>query len=88
ITKTIDILKNGDSYAQELIETRCSRGADIARELRFNENVALGVHSLDEHWDGSGRPENLAQQNIPLNSRIALLAQVIDVFQFEHNFET
>jgi HD-GYP domain-containing protein (c-di-GMP phosphodiesterase class II) len=88
ITATIDIIKNGDDYAQELIETRCSRGADIARELRFNENVALGVHSLDEHWDGSGRPENLANQEIPLYSRIALLAQVIDVFQFENDLET
>lgn len=88
ITTTIDILKNGDDYAQELIETRCSRGADIARELRFNENVALGVHSLDEHWDGNGRPENLAKEDIPLNSRIALLAQVIDVFQFENDIDT
>jgi len=88
ISKTIDILKNGGDYAQELIETRCARGADIARELKFNENVALGVHSLDEHWDGSGRPENLVAKNIPLNSRIALLAQVIDVFQFENDLET
>lgn len=88
ISTTIDILKNGDDYAQELIQTRCSRGADIARELRFNENVALGVHSLDEHWDGNGRPENLLKQNIPLNSRIALLSQVIDVFQFENNLDT
>ncbi|PKF63476.1 metal-dependent phosphohydrolase [Psychromonas sp. psych-6C06] len=88
ISTTIDILKNGDNYAQELIETRCSRGADIARELRFNENVALGVHALDEHWDGSGRPDNLSAKNIPLNSRIALLSQVIDVFQFENDLTT
>ena len=85
ISATIDILKNGSDYAQELIETRCSRGADIARELRFSEAVAQGVHSLDEHWDGKGRPENLVGTDIPLNSRIALLAQVIDVFQIEND---
>ena len=85
ISTTIDILKNGADYAQELIETRCTRGAEVARELRFSEVVARGVHCLDEHWDGTGRPEQLANQDIPLFSRIALLAQVVDVFQFEHD---
>ncbi len=73
------ILKNGDDVAQELIQTRCTRGADIARQLRFPESVALGIHALDEHWNGQGRPDQLAGSAIPLNARIALLAQVIDV---------
>jgi HD-GYP domain-containing protein (c-di-GMP phosphodiesterase class II) len=88
ISTTIDILKNGGEYSQELIETRCSRGAQVARELRFSEDVAIGVHGLDEHWDGSGRPENLKAEQIPLYSRIALLAQVVDVFQFENDLAT
>jgi HD-GYP domain-containing protein (c-di-GMP phosphodiesterase class II) len=73
------ILKNGDDIAQELIHTRCTRGADIARQLRFPEDVALGIHALDEHWNGQGRPDQLAGAAIPINARIALLAQVIDV---------
>lgn len=85
ISTTIDILRNGADYAQELIETRCSRGADVARELRFSEPVALGIASLDEHWNGEGRPEQLKAEQIPLYSRIALLAQVVDVFQVEHD---
>ncbi|MCO4786217.1 HD-GYP domain-containing protein [Marinomonas atlantica] len=85
ISTTIDILKNGADYAQELIKTRCSRGADVARELRFSEPVALGIASLDEHWDGEGRPEQLKADQIPLYSRIALIAQVVDVFQVEHD---
>ncbi|XLM21872.1 metal-dependent phosphohydrolase, partial [Chromobacterium piscinae] len=67
-----------------LINTRCHRGADIARQLRFNENVARGIQYLDEHWDGSGRPLGLQRQAIPLNARIALLSQVIDVFNVTH----
>jgi len=74
-----DIFANGDAIAQELIQTRCTRGADIARRLRFQEPVALGIHSLDEHWDGHGRPEGLAGDAIPIYARIALLAQVIDI---------
>ncbi|NMM18363.1 MAG: HD-GYP domain-containing protein [Rhodoferax sp.] len=73
------ILSNGDQIAQELTLTRCTRGADIARQLRFSEGVAQGIHSLDEHWNGQGRPEGLAGSAIPLFSRIALLAQVVDV---------
>ena len=74
------ILKNGDGIAQELIISRCTRGADIARSLRFDDAVAVGIYHLDEHWDGSGRPAHLRGDRIPLASRIALLAQVVDVF--------
>ena len=74
-----DILTNGEDIAQELIKTRCTRGADIARQLRFSEGVAQGIYSLDEHFNGQGRPEALLGSNIPLYSRIALFAQVLDV---------
>lgn len=75
-----NILKNGDSIAQEMILSRCTRGADIARSLRFSDAVCDGIYRLDEHWDGSGRPGRLRGDHIPLFARIALLAQVVDVF--------
>lgn len=74
------IMQNGDELAQELIHTRCTRGAEIARQLRFGDGVAAGIHSLDEHWNGGGRPARLKGEAIPVLSRIALLAQVVDVF--------
>jgi len=77
----MSIFRNGDRVAQELIQTRCQRGADIARRLRFGESVAAGIHGLDEHWDGSGRPARLRGPEIPILARIALLAQVVDVFR-------
>lgn len=76
----INIIKNGDDIAQDLIQTRCMRGAEIAHQLRFNNAVSDGIRSLDEHWNGTGRPEQLRGKQIPLFSRIALLAQVADVF--------
>jgi putative nucleotidyltransferase with HDIG domain len=81
----INIFQNGGEISRELIETRCYRGADIARKMRFGEAVACGIQNLDEHWDGSGKPENLRGADIPLYSRIALLAQVIDVFQMSED---
>ena len=80
LRSVVNILRNGPRITDDLIRTRCTRGADIARRLRFGNGVAAGIASLDEHWDGSGRPEALAGDAIPLNARIALLAQVIDVF--------
>lgn len=76
----LHIFRDGSDIAQELIQTRCSRGADIARQLRFPEGVAAGIYALDEHWNGGGKPDGLAGQTIPVYARIALLAQVIDVF--------
>jgi putative nucleotidyltransferase with HDIG domain len=74
------ILSNGSEIVRELIETRCTRGADIARQLRFPESVAMGIQHLDEHWDGYGRPAGVRGEKISLYARIALLAQVVDVF--------
>ncbi len=75
-----NILRNGPEIARSLIETRCTQGADIARMLRFPEDVALAIAALDEHWDGGGKPFGLAGTAIPLAARIALLAQIVDVF--------
>lgn len=74
-----NILRNGTEIARSLIQTRCTRGAAIARQLRFSETVAAAIHSLDEHWDGGGKPAGLSGEAIPLGARIALLAQVADV---------
>lgn len=74
------VLREGGEIARELIETRCERGAEIARMMGFSERVALGVRDLDEHWDGGGRPSGLAGDAIALPARVALLAQVVDVF--------
>ncbi len=77
---TLDIFQNGQDISRDLIQTRCQRGAEIARQMRFGDTVAAGIHALDEHWDGGGKPDGLAGDAIPLAARIALLAQVVDVF--------
>lgn len=59
---------------------RCERGATLARLMGLSEGTAGGIAGLDEHWDGGGNPEKLSRHEIPLSSRIALLAQTLDVF--------
>jgi HD-GYP domain-containing protein (c-di-GMP phosphodiesterase class II) len=76
----LNIAMNGGTIVDELFQTRCQTGAEIVRQMRFPEAVAAGVRHLDEHWDGKGHPEGLSGEAIPVASRIALLAQVADVF--------
>jgi len=76
----VNILRNGAQISTEMIETRCQRGAEIARRMRFSEAVAGGILDLDEHWDGGGKPLGRKGVEISVLARIALLAQVVDVF--------
>ncbi|HTT04619.1 MAG TPA: HD domain-containing phosphohydrolase [Steroidobacteraceae bacterium] len=80
IKRLINLYRNGEALATELVHTRCERGADIVRRLGFGAAVSEAIFCLDEHWNGHGRPRGLSGEAIPLASRIALLAQVVDVF--------
>ena len=83
----VHVFLNTGRIERELIETRCHRGAEIARRMRFSQGVAAGIQNLDEHWDGGGQPLGLAGAAIPVYARIALLAQVVDVFQTANGIE-
>jgi HD-GYP domain-containing protein (c-di-GMP phosphodiesterase class II) len=87
IRALIAAFQTSGTAPKELVETRCHRGAEIARKMRFSEAVAQGIQNLDEHWDGSGLPERIVGSSIPIYSRIALLAQVVDVFQISSGIE-
>jgi HD-GYP domain-containing protein (c-di-GMP phosphodiesterase class II) len=69
-----------DVAVAEIMGLRCERGADIAMSLGFSQATSDAIRHLDEHWNGSGQPQGLAGTSIPLMSRIAGLAQVVDVF--------
>lgn len=76
----ISVIRDAETIVDGLIETRCEQGASIARGMGYSARVARGIHALDEHWDGSGRPERLSGTDIPFGARVALVAQVADVF--------
>ncbi len=78
--RVVHLGSKGEELATELVQTRCERGSNIALKLGFNAKVAESIKSLDEHWNGKGRPEGLKGNQIPLFSQIALISQVIDIF--------
>jgi putative nucleotidyltransferase with HDIG domain len=76
----LNIAMHGGEIVRDLIETRCTRGAEIARQMHFSDAVAGAILDLDEHWNGRGHPVGKAGADISPLARIALLAQVVDVF--------
>lgn len=78
VKAVIKALRSG-KHAGELVDIRCHRGAEIARQMRFSEDVAAGIRELDEHHDGTGRPDGLKGEEIHIFARIALATQVVDV---------
>lgn len=81
------LAKRGVSSARELVQLRCTRGAQIVRSLGWSGDVPEAVLNLDEHWDGSGHPQGARGDEIPLMSRILLLSQTVEIFWQRHGPE-
>jgi putative nucleotidyltransferase with HDIG domain len=69
---------------EEMISLRCDRGASIISKLGMGALAAEAVRSLDEHWDGSGYPDSVKGEQIPLLARICSVAQHLDIFSAGH----
>jgi HD-GYP domain-containing protein (c-di-GMP phosphodiesterase class II) len=78
----------GPTASKQLVETRCDRGAQIARMLDLPEETAEAIRTLDEHWDGRGQPMGLNGDAIPLLGRIVGLAQTVEVFFTAYGVES
>ena len=85
--KMVDVAAHGSGNTDELSETRCNRGAQIALSLGMGKESADCIASLEERWDGTGSPNHLSREQIPLLSRVAALAQNLEVFSctFDRN---
>ena len=68
------------NVGDQLMQARCTRGAQIALGLGLGQETADTIKYLDEHWDGHGAPHHLQGEAIPLSARIACLAQTLEVF--------
>ncbi|HVT82350.1 MAG TPA: HD domain-containing phosphohydrolase [Phycisphaerae bacterium] len=80
VSRFMKVARSGAAAARDLVETRCERGAAIARTLLMPEETAAAIQSLDEHWNGQGHPRGLAGEDIPMLARIMNLAQTAEVF--------
>jgi hypothetical protein len=57
VSKMLALVERGEEFAHELVSTRCERGADIARQLGFDEESPLVCVTLMS--TGTGRASHL-----------------------------
>lgn len=68
-----------DTHEQNHVRAHCEIGQDIVRTVTNMGRIASLVRYHHERWDGSGYPDGLAGEKIPVLSRILAIADVFDV---------
>lgn len=69
-----EVMKKHTLFGAQTLDAALDRFPE-ARFLRMARNIAAHHH---ERWDGSGYPEGLSGEDIPLSARIVALADVYD----------
>ena len=75
-----EILKKGSDLTSEewrIMKRHPLIGENICKPLRSLKMVLPIIRHHHEHWDGSGYPDRLSGENIPL---LARTLQVVDVY--------
>jgi diguanylate cyclase (GGDEF)-like protein/putative nucleotidyltransferase with HDIG domain len=62
----------------ELMQRHADEGARIIDRLGFLNDAVPAIRHHHEHWDGSGYPDRLAGEDIPLGARIIHVADALD----------
>jgi len=72
--------KEGPLTAEEweIMRSHTLAGVELLSSLEFPWDLRPMVRSHHEHWDGSGYPDGLSGQMIPLSARILCVADVYD----------
>jgi HD-GYP domain-containing protein (c-di-GMP phosphodiesterase class II) len=77
----LELLISGRRDIGNMIELHAKLAQNLARQLELPPAVADAVGAAYEQWDGHGFPGMLAGDAIPIASRIAQLAEYVEVAQ-------
>jgi len=61
-----------------VMQTHPIKSAELVSTVSHLRDIVAPVRNHHENWDGSGYPDGLAQEEIPLGARIVLFADTID----------
>jgi HD-GYP domain-containing protein (c-di-GMP phosphodiesterase class II) len=80
LARLVRIALSGSRERRQVEQTRCERGAAIARKAGFGEDVGAAIGDLHEHWDGGGLPFGRRRSEIHLFARLLAGCAALDVF--------
>ena len=84
-----DLLQKADvlnAEERQLVKAHTIVGDGLARQLGFPEEVLPIVRNHHEHWAGTGYPDRLQGEEIPLGARIVGIAEVYDALTSPRSF--
>ena len=83
------LYKPGKLTAEDwvVMRTHSARGEEICRPMRSLAPVLPIIRSHHERWNGSGYPDGLAGERIPLLARILQLADAFDALMSERPYK-
>jgi hypothetical protein len=70
----------------EIMKTHSARGADLIQNVSQLKDIVPVVRHHHENWDGSGYPDGVAGESIPLGSRIIMFADTIDAMMSDRPY--
>jgi len=83
------LLKNGPLDVEEraVIQTHPVIGADLVQELHTLDDVRPIIRHHHERFDGSGYPDGLSGEAIPLGARIMAVVDVYDALRTQRPYK-
>ena len=86
-----DVLKKPGKLTDEEFEhikEHPVRSYEVVRDIPHLEAALDGVRHHHEHWDGTGYPDGLAAEDIPLQARIIQVADIFDALTTSRSYRS
>ena len=69
------------------MRTHPDKGAEIANQIEMLRPIMPAVRNHHERWDGSGYPDKMVGEDIPLVARIVAIADAFDAMATDRPYK-
>ncbi len=77
-----------DAAEYDAVKTHPAKGAEMLRDIDVVANLSDGIMYHHERWDGTGYPEGLAGESIPIVSRVIAVSDAYDAMSSDRVYRS